>query len=104
MGTRLGTLDSLITLRGIFFTQTPPLPEKECGGLLGGVSVIVSENVRVGLQEEANIRMADAVADHLGVYSGFETGNQQCSNPANASLRPTRSCEVFVMVGDWRPE
>jgi hypothetical protein len=25
---------------------------------LGGVSVIVSENVRVGLQEEANIRMA----------------------------------------------
>ncbi len=28
--------------------------------------------MRVGLQEEANIRMADAVADHLGVYSGFE--------------------------------
>ena len=72
MGTRLGTLDSLITLWGIFFTQTPPLPEKECGGLLGGVSVIVSENVRVGLQEEANIRMANAVADHLGLYSCFE--------------------------------
>jgi hypothetical protein len=41
----LGTLDRLITLWGIFFTQTPPLPEKECGGLLGGDSVIVSENV-----------------------------------------------------------
>ena len=68
----MGTLDSLITLWGIFFTQTPPIPEKERGGLLGGVSVIVSENVRVGLQEEANIRMANAVADHLGVYSGFE--------------------------------
>jgi hypothetical protein len=58
-------------LVGIFFTQTPPLPEKECGGLLGGVSVIVSQNVRVGLQEEANIRMANAVADHLGVYSAL---------------------------------
>jgi len=46
LGTGLGTLDRLITLWGIFFTQTPPLPEKECGGLLGGDSVIVSENVR----------------------------------------------------------
>ena len=57
LGTGLGTLDRLITL-GHLFSQTPSLPEKEYVGVFGSVSVIVSENVRVGLQEEANIRMA----------------------------------------------
>jgi hypothetical protein len=37
VGNTLGTLNSLIILRGIFLTQTPTLPEKECGSLLGGV-------------------------------------------------------------------
>ena len=56
---------------GIFFTQTPPLPEKECGGLLGGDSVIVSENVRgasPGRQNENH--WLDVKSQHYDLASG----------------------------------
>jgi hypothetical protein len=59
LGTGLGTLDRLITL-GHLFSQTPSLPEKEYVGVFGSVSVIVSENVRVGLPFEVCTRSPNA--------------------------------------------
>jgi hypothetical protein len=71
----LGTFESLIIFWGVLFTQTPP-PEKECGGLLGCVSVIISETVRVGLEEEATGPNLDAVwsynADHTALVVALQ--------------------------------
>jgi hypothetical protein len=35
--------------------RIPAVADEECGRPLGGVSVIVSQNMRIGLQEESNI-------------------------------------------------
>jgi hypothetical protein len=50
----------------------PPFADEECGRLLRGVSVVVSQNMRIGLQEESNVGVADPLADHLRVDTGFE--------------------------------
>ena len=55
-----------------FVGYVPAVTNEECGGLLGGVSVIVSQNMRIGLQEESNIGVADPLADHLRAYASFE--------------------------------
>jgi len=36
----------------------PAIADEECGRPLGGVSVIVSQNIRIGLHEESNIGVA----------------------------------------------
>ena len=48
----------------------PAIADEECGRPLGGVSVIVSQNIRIGLHEESNIGVADPLADHLRAYAG----------------------------------
>ena len=48
-GNRFGNIGQSHHLVGHFLIQPPVLPEKECGRLLGSFSVVVSENVRVGL-------------------------------------------------------
>ena len=55
-----------------FVGWIPPVADQEGGRLLGGVAVIVSQNVRIGLQEESNIGVADPLADHLRADAGFE--------------------------------
>jgi hypothetical protein len=50
----------------------PPFADEECGRLLRGVSVVVSQDMRIGLQEESNVGVADPLADHLRVDAGFE--------------------------------
>jgi hypothetical protein len=48
-----------------FVGWIPPVADQEGGHLLRGVAVIVSQNVRIGLQEESNI----GVADPLGPFA-----------------------------------
>jgi len=55
-----------------FVGWIPPVADQEGGRLLRGVAVIVSQNVRIGLQEESNIGVADPLADHLRTDAGFE--------------------------------
>ena len=43
----------------------PAVADEERGRLLRGVSVIVPQDMRVGLQEESNVGVADPFADHL---------------------------------------
>ena len=50
----------------------PHFADEECGRLLRGVSVIVSQDMRIGLQQESNVGVADPLADHLRVDAGFE--------------------------------
>src|SRR4051812_22053608 len=50
----------------------PLVADQEGGRLLRGVAVIVSQNVRIGLQEESNIGVADSLADDLRTNTGFE--------------------------------
>jgi hypothetical protein len=42
------------------------------GRLLRGVSVIVSQDMRIGLEEESNLGVADALGDHRRAYASFE--------------------------------
>ena len=55
-----------------FVGWIPPVADQEGGRLLRGFAVIVSQNVRIGLQEESNIGVADPLADHLRADAGFE--------------------------------
>ena len=55
-----------------FVGGIPSVADQEGGRLLRGVAVIVSQNVRIGLQEESNIGVADPLADHLRADAGFE--------------------------------
>jgi hypothetical protein len=55
-----------------FVGWIPPVANQEGGRLLGGISVVTTENVRVGLQEEPNVGVADPLADHLRADAGFE--------------------------------
>src|SRR4029077_15025369 len=54
-----------------FVGWIPAVADEECGRPLGGV--IVSQNMRIGLQEESDIGVADPLADHLRAYAGFPT-------------------------------
>ncbi len=49
-----------------------PIADQEGGCPLRGVSVIVSEHMRVGLQKETDIGVPDPVAEHLRAYVGLE--------------------------------
>lgn len=70
MGTRLGTLDSLIILVGrILF---PTVADEERCGLLRRFTVVIDQDVGVRLQEEADVGVPDSVADHLRADTGFE--------------------------------
>ena len=50
-----------------FVGWSPPVADQEGGRLLGGVAVIVSQNVRIGLQEESNIGVADPLLITFGL-------------------------------------
>jgi len=54
-----------------FFEWIPRIADQECGRLLRGVSIIVSEDMRIGLQEKPNIGVPDPLADHLGLMPAF---------------------------------
>jgi len=72
MDTCLDTLGVLSNLTIGFGCWTPAVSDEESGRPLGGVSVIVSYDMRIGLQEESNIGVADPLADHLRDDAGFE--------------------------------
>ena len=59
-------------LRIAIVGRIPAVADEECGRPLGGVLVIVSKNMRIGLQEESNIGVADPLADHLGADASLE--------------------------------
>jgi hypothetical protein len=40
--------------------------------VLGGISVVTTENVRVGLQEEPNVGVPNPLADHFRAHAGLE--------------------------------
>ena len=46
--------------------------EKRCGCPFGGVPIVVLEHVRVGLQNESDVGVTDAIADDLGTHAGLE--------------------------------
>ena len=46
--------------------------QQERCGLLSGLAVVLLQDVRVGLQEEADVGMADAVTDHFRVHTGLQ--------------------------------
>jgi hypothetical protein len=50
----------------------PRVADEEGRDLFCGVAVIVSKDMGVGLQKEADVGMADPLADHLRVDAGFE--------------------------------
>ena len=52
--------------------EIPGVADQEGGHLAGGVSVIGSANVRVGLQDESNVGVPDPLTDHLRTYAGVE--------------------------------
>jgi hypothetical protein len=73
------------------------VPQQEGGRLLGGVSVIVSQNMRIGLQEESNIGVADPLADHLRAYAGFErTGRVGVAQIVEGDPRESCSCREAI--------
>jgi hypothetical protein len=84
-------------LRIAFVARIPPVADEECGRLLGGVSVIVSQNMRIGLQEESNIGVADPLADHLRAYAGFErTGRVGVAQIVEGDPRESCSCREAI--------
>jgi hypothetical protein len=54
----LATLGVLIIFTIASVGWVPPFADEECGRLLRGVSVVVSQNMRIGLQEESNVGVA----------------------------------------------
>jgi hypothetical protein len=90
----------------------PAIADEECGRPLGGVSVIVSQNIRIGLHEESNIGVADPLADRLRAYAGPRAlGVAASRNPDVARLRTSSGggsplsgvqapCPVYVRSSD----
>ena len=65
MGTRLGTLDSLIIWRtGVLF---PLGAKKKTRSLFGGATIVLDEDMCIGLQKEANVRVSDPVTYRPGI-------------------------------------
>lgn len=48
------------------------VPDQEHCRLLSSLSVVVLEHVRVGLKEESNVCVPDALAHDLGIDSSLE--------------------------------
>jgi hypothetical protein len=79
LGTDLGTLATLITL--ICVCEGPIVADQEGGRPLGGIPVVVAQDVRVGLQEEPDVGVPDPLADHLRAYAGLERTGGEFGTP-----------------------
>jgi hypothetical protein len=94
---RLGT--ELGTLAGFIVADIPGVANQEGGRPLGGIAVVSTENVRVGLQEKPNVSVPDPHADRLRAYLAFKrTGGARVAqiwkvireSPAAAARRSNR--------------
>jgi hypothetical protein len=56
----------------VLVSWTPRVADEEGRRLFCGVAVIVSKDMGVGLQKEADVGAADPLADHLRVDAGLE--------------------------------
>ena len=69
LGTDLGTLAELIIQ--ILVCRSLRLAQQESRRLLGGFAVVIAQHVRIGLQKEPDVGVADPLADHFRAYPCF---------------------------------
>ena len=89
---------------------TPRVADKEGRRLFCGVAVIVSKDMGVGLQKEADVGVADPLADHLRADAGFErTGGVGVAQIVEGDPRESCGrCETIEALSDcvgmrWPP-
>jgi hypothetical protein len=71
-GNAIGNIRPANHLTIVLVVWIPRIADQECGRLLGGFSVIVSKDMRIGLQEEPHVGVPDPLADDIRAYAGFE--------------------------------
>ena len=81
-----------------FVGRIPAVADEECGRPLGGVKLIVSQNMRIGLQEESDIRRGRSARLSLSGYASFErTG--RVGVPEIVEGNPRQSCSCRETIG-----
>ena len=71
-GNVFGNISFAHHLTAVFVAWIPLVAEQERGRLLGGVSVIGSEDIGIGLPEGAHVGVPDSLAEDLRTHPGFQ--------------------------------
>jgi hypothetical protein len=87
----------------VLVSWTPRVADKEGRRLFCGVAVIVSKDMGVGLQKEADVGVADPLADHLRIDAGFGSANWSMPtiSGVHVSSHRRRACSALWSRLRW---